>query len=130
MRPMWGESHAPDFRRGCRQVSGAIDNETSISGNISGHWVGAAATGEAVPVTPDAWGVLAARRHDQATSEARGGKNTLDCANRRGPVAASDMLGGVTRMRRRIRNEAPSLLDVVALLKDLSAQGLMRGPCR
>ncbi len=31
------------------------------------------------------------------------------------------------KMRRRIRNEAPSLLDVVALLKDLPAQGLARG---
>ena len=45
----------------------------------------AAATGEAVPVTTDALGNdLAARRHHQATSEARGGKNIGDCANRRG----------------------------------------------
>ena len=35
------------------------------------------------------------------------------------------MLGGV--MRQRKRNEAPSLLDVVALLKDLPAQDLARG---
>jgi hypothetical protein len=34
----WAESHAPEFRGGCRLVSGAIDNESSISGNISGHW--------------------------------------------------------------------------------------------
>lgn len=37
------------------------------------------------------------------------------------------MLGGVMKMRRRTRNESPSLLDVVALLKDLPAQGLARG---
>ncbi len=30
-------------------------------------------------------------------------------------------------MKRRIRNEAPSLLDVVALLADLPAQGVARG---
>lgn len=30
-------------------------------------------------------------------------------------------------MKRRIQNEAPSLLDVVALLADLPAQGLARG---
>ena len=35
------------------------------------------------------------------------------------------MLGGV--MKRRIRNEAPSLLDVVALLADLPGQSLARG---
>jgi predicted transcriptional regulator len=35
------------------------------------------------------------------------------------------MLGVV--MKRRIRNEAPALLDVVALLKDLPAQDLARG---
>ena len=35
------------------------------------------------------------------------------------------MLGVV--MSRSTRNEAPSLLDVVALLKDLPAQGLARG---
>ncbi|HEY1930768.1 MAG TPA: DUF4926 domain-containing protein [Acetobacteraceae bacterium] len=37
------------------------------------------------------------------------------------------MLGGVMTIRRRIRNGAPSLLDVVALLKDLPAQSLTRG---
>jgi hypothetical protein len=37
------------------------------------------------------------------------------------------MLGGVMRMKRRLRNEAPSVLDVVALLKDLPAQDLTRG---
>ena len=37
------------------------------------------------------------------------------------------MLGGVMKAKRRIRNEPPSLLDVVALLKDLPAQGLTRG---
>ena len=31
------------------------------------------------------------------------------------------------KMKRRIRNEAPSLLGVVALLKDLPAQDLTRG---
>ena len=31
------------------------------------------------------------------------------------------------KTRRRIRNEAPSLLDVVALLKDLPGQSLARG---
>jgi hypothetical protein len=71
--------------------------------------------------------VLAARRRHQATSEARGGKDTVDCANRRGPVAARDMLGSVMKMKRRIRNEVPSLLDVVALLKDLPARDLTRG---
>ena len=35
------------------------------------------------------------------------------------------MLGDV--MKRRIRNEAPSLLDVVALLADLPARRLARG---
>ena len=39
----------------------------------------AAATGEAVPLTTDAWRtVLAARRRHQATAEARGGKNIVD----------------------------------------------------
>jgi hypothetical protein len=37
------------------------------------------------------------------------------------------MLGGVMKMKRRIRKEAPSLMDVVALLKDLPAQGVTRG---
>ena len=37
------------------------------------------------------------------------------------------MLGGVMTMKRRPRNEAPSLLDVVALLADLPAQSLARG---
>ena len=62
--------------------------------------------------------VLAARRHHRATSEARGGKNIVDCANRRGPGAARDMLGGAMKMKRRLWNEAPSVLDVVALLAD------------
>jgi Domain of unknown function (DUF4926) len=37
------------------------------------------------------------------------------------------MLGGVRKMKRRLRNEAPSVLDVVALLTDLPAQNLTRG---
>jgi Domain of unknown function (DUF4926) len=37
------------------------------------------------------------------------------------------MLGGVMKMKRRLRNEAPSVLDVVALLGDLPAQSLARG---
>jgi hypothetical protein len=37
------------------------------------------------------------------------------------------MLGSVMKMKRRIRNEVPSLLDVVALLKDLPARDLTRG---
>jgi hypothetical protein len=37
------------------------------------------------------------------------------------------MLGGVMKMKRRLRNEAPSVLDVVALLADLPAQSLARG---
>ena len=37
------------------------------------------------------------------------------------------MLGGVMKMKRRTRNEAPSLLDVVALLADLPAHGVDRG---
>ena len=83
----------------------------------------AAATGEAVPVTTDAWGTYwQLDVSHQATSEARGGKNIVDCANRRGRLAARDMLGGVMKTKRRIRNEAPSLLDVVALLKDLPAR--------
>jgi Domain of unknown function (DUF4926) len=57
----------------------------------------------------------------------RGGKNIVDCANRRGSLAARDMLGGVMTTKRRIRNEAPSVLDVVALLADLPAQSLARG---
>ena len=37
------------------------------------------------------------------------------------------MLGGVMRTKRRLRNEAPSVLDVVALLDDLPTQSLARG---
>ena len=37
------------------------------------------------------------------------------------------MLGGVMKMKRRLRNEAPRALDVVALLADRPAQGLTRG---
>jgi hypothetical protein len=37
------------------------------------------------------------------------------------------MLGGVMKMKRPLRNEAPSLLDVVALLADLPARSLARG---
>jgi hypothetical protein len=37
------------------------------------------------------------------------------------------MLGGVMKMKRRLRTEAPSLLDVVALLADLPARSLARG---
>ena len=37
------------------------------------------------------------------------------------------MLGAMMKAKRHTRNEAPSLLDVVALLADLPAQGLARG---
>jgi hypothetical protein len=37
------------------------------------------------------------------------------------------MLGAVMKAKRRTRTEAPSLLEVVALLTDLPAQGLARG---
>ena len=37
------------------------------------------------------------------------------------------MLGGVMKVKRRLRNEAPSVLDVVALLADLPVQSLARG---
>jgi hypothetical protein len=37
------------------------------------------------------------------------------------------MLGGVMKVKRRVRNEAPSVLDVVALLADLPVQSLARG---
>jgi hypothetical protein len=73
----------------------------------------------------DAWGTY--WQLDVITPEARGGKDIVDCANRRGPVAARDMLGGVMKMKRRPRNEAPAVLDVVALLADLPAQSLARG---
>ncbi len=37
------------------------------------------------------------------------------------------MLGDVMKVKRQTRNEVPSVLDVVALLKDLPAQDLTRG---
>jgi len=37
------------------------------------------------------------------------------------------MLGAMMKARHRTRSEAPSLLDVVALLTDLPTQGLARG---
>jgi hypothetical protein len=37
------------------------------------------------------------------------------------------MLGAVMKMKRRLPNEAPLVLDVVALLADLPAQSLARG---
>ena len=37
------------------------------------------------------------------------------------------MLGAMMKAKRHTRNEAPALLDVVALLADLPAQGLARG---
>jgi hypothetical protein len=46
---------------------------------------------------------------------------------RQEPPAARNMLGGVMTMKRRLRNEAPSVLDVVALLADLPARSLARG---
>ena len=51
----------------------------------------------------------------------------MDRANRRGRAAVRDMLGATMKARRHTRKEAASLLDVVALLADLPAQGLARG---
>jgi len=51
----------------------------------------------------------------------------MDRANRRGPPTVRHMLGAMMKARHRTRSEAPSLLDVVALLTDLPTQGLARG---
>jgi len=87
----------------------------------------AAPAGEAVAVATETLGnPLAARRDHRATPEEGRGKPNMDRANRPGPAAARDMLGAVMNAKC-IRNEAPSLLDVVALLTDLPEHSIARG---
>jgi hypothetical protein len=68
---------------------------------------------------------LAARCDRQATRKDCCGKNDLDCANRRERAEIRHLLGAV--MKKDVKSERPSVLDVVALLTDLPAQRLARG---
>jgi hypothetical protein len=96
----------------------------------------AARDGEASLLATDAWGshwrvdVTIGRHgrcHHRATRKERCGKNDLDCANRRERAVVRHLLGAVMKAKKRAKSEAPSVLDVVALLTDLPAQGLARG---
>ena len=70
---------------------------------------------------------MAPRCDHRATRKERCGKNNLDCANRRERAEVRHLLGAMMKARKRAKSEAPSLLDVVALLTDLPAGGLARG---
>jgi len=73
-------------------------------------------------------GNLLARRCDhQATREERCGKDDLDPANRRKHAKVRHVLGAMMQTKNDAKDERPFLLDVVALLTDLPAQGLARG---
>ena len=70
---------------------------------------------------------MARRCGREATREECCGKNDLDRANRREVAEVRYMLGAVMQAKERAKGNAPSLLDVVALLNDLPAQRLARG---
>jgi hypothetical protein len=53
--------------------------------------------------------------------------NSLDCANRRKSTEVRHLLGAVMKAEKRTNDKGPSVLDVVALLTDLPAEGLVRG---
>jgi Domain of unknown function (DUF4926) len=72
-------------------------------------------------------GALALGCHNQATRQARCGKNNLDRAERREPADFRLLLGIVMNTTNGKQNEGPSVLSVVALLTDLPAQRLARG---
>ncbi len=68
---------------------------------------------------------LARRCPRYATRGGRCGKNSVDCSNRAGCAPISDLLGA--GMTTSTAKNQPAVLDVVALLADLSSQNLARG---
>jgi hypothetical protein len=51
----------------------------------------------------------------------------LDHTNRGNDTEIRYLLGAVMKAKKQAKSEAPSVLDVVALLSDLPAEGLARG---
>ena len=70
---------------------------------------------------------MAYRCDHRATRQERCGKNDLDCANRGKHAEVRHLLGAVMEAKTRATSEGPSVLDVVALLSNLPAEGLARG---
>ena len=70
---------------------------------------------------------LACRCDRRKTRKERRGKNEMDYTNRRSRAEVRHLLGAVMKARKRTKNGVPSMLDVVALLSDLSTEGLARG---
>jgi len=70
---------------------------------------------------------MARRCAGRATPKKYCGKNVLDGADKRKQSALRNVLGVVMVQDKNSRNGRPSLLDVVALLKDRPADKLARG---
>jgi hypothetical protein len=83
---------------------------------------------EATELITDAYGNSLVGRHGcYATWQDRHGKNGVDCTSRGGPAPVCDLLGALMAKPTRTSEDQPAILDVVALLTDLPAEGLARG---